>query len=162
VSTPLQGPGAPGYRIPSLGWRITVGALRIIPLLLVLVGLPAAALAFLASHGIALPISILTVTVVGAAITALSTARYIAKPTSLYGPLSVATSALVLGYLLFFVQLGSYTFTAPNGGFSIGINYTEFVELLLLVPGLALVAGVVTTLEDARSPRERLPYDFPP
>jgi hypothetical protein len=32
----------------------------------------------------------------------------------------------------------------------------------MVVPALALAAGVVTTIEDARVPRERLPYDYPP
>jgi hypothetical protein len=158
----LPGPGNPGYRIPSLGWRITVGALRLIPLLLLLVGLPAAVLAFLSTHNIALPLSILTVTVIGAVLAALSTARYIAKPTSLFGPLSIASGGVALAYILLILQQGSYTFTAPGGTFSIGLTYVEFVELLLLVPALALASGIVTTIEDFRRPRERLPFDFPP
>ena len=62
-----------GFRIPGLGWRITLGALRMIPLVLLLVGLPAALLTYLSTNGVALPISILTVTIFGVVISALST-----------------------------------------------------------------------------------------
>jgi hypothetical protein len=158
-------PAAPpnlGYRIPSLGWRIMVAALRLIPLMLLFIGLPAAGLSFLQSHAIPLPLSIVVVTVAGAVITALSTARYIAKPTRLYGPLSIATSAFVLAYVFYILSQATYTVALPNSGVSIHFAYTTLIELLLLVPILSLAAGIVTTVEDARSPRERLPFDYPP
>jgi hypothetical protein len=151
-----------GYRIPPLGWRITVGALRMIPLVILLVGLPAAALTFLASHGVALPLSILTVTIFGVAISALSTARYIAKPYRLYGPISIAAGAVTLLYLLIVLSQSTYTLALPNTPVTLTISYTELIELLLIVPLLSLAAGVVTAIEDSRSPQERLPFDFPP
>jgi hypothetical protein len=160
VSSPT--PPTLGYRIPSLGWRITVGALRMIPLIILLVGLPAAALGFLASHSIPLPLSIAAVTIAGAVLVALSTARYIARPTGFYGPLSIASGAFVLGYLLYILSRSSYLFHVPGTDVTVGVSFTQLVELLLLVPALALASGVVTTIEDARSPRERLPFDFPP
>jgi hypothetical protein len=162
VSTPLTGPAPPRYRIPSLGWRITVAALRIIPLMILFIGLPAAALSFLGSHSIPLPLSILVVTVAGALITAFSTARYVAKPTRWYGPISVASSAIVIGYVLYILANSSYAFGLPNGSATLHVQYTLLIEALLVVPALALAAGVVTTIEDARAPQERLPYDFPP
>ncbi|MCI4373000.1 MAG: hypothetical protein L3K02_05100 [Thermoplasmata archaeon] len=151
-----------GYRVPTLGWRITVAALRIIPLMILFIGLPVAALGFLQSHSIPLPLSIVVVTIAGAIITALSTARYIAKPTRIYGPLSVAASAFVLIYVLFLLGQSTYSFQIPGSDISLHLGYTTLIELLLLVPALALVAGIVTTVEDARAARERLPYDFPP
>jgi hypothetical protein len=151
-----------GYRIPPLGWRITLGALRMIPLVLLLVGLPAALLTFISSHGIALPLSIVTVTIFGIAIAALSTARYISKPYRLYGPICIAASAVTLLYILIILSMSSYVIAIPNTPVQIAVSYTELIELLLIVPLLSLAAGVVTAIEDARSPRERLPFDFPP
>ncbi len=162
MSTPAPTPGKLGYRIPPLGWRIMVAALRLIPLMLLFVGLPAAALTFLASHSIALPLSIVVVTVAGAVITALSTARYIAKPTRLYGPLSIASSAFVLGYVLYILGQSTYAFALPGSDITIHFAYATLIELLLIVPALSLAAGIVTTVEDARAPRERLPFDYPP
>ena len=151
-----------GYRIPSLGWRITLGALRMIPLVLLLVGVPAAVLTFLSDNGVALPLSILTVTIFGVVICAASTARFIAKPYRLYGPLCVAASAVTILYLLVILAASTYTITIPNTPMSLTVSYTELVELLLIVPLLTLSAGVVTAIEDGRSPQERLPFDFPP
>ena len=151
-----------GYKIPSLGWRIAVGALRLIPMVLLFVGLPGALLAFLMSNGITLPLSILTVTVFGILICALVTARYIAKPTVVYGPLAIAVAVVTLLYLRVILAAASYTFTLPNSDFALTLNYLELIELLLIVPTLALAAGIVTTVEDFRTPRERLPFDFPP
>jgi hypothetical protein len=151
-----------GYSIPGWGWRITVGALRMIPLVILLVGIPAAALTFVSSHGIALPISIFLVTVFGVLICAFSTARYIAKPTRLYGPISVVASGISLAYILLILAQSSYTFSIPNSPITLTLSYTELIELLLIVPLLSLVAAVVTSIEDARTPTERLPFDFPP
>ena len=133
-----------------------------IPLVLLLVGLPAALLTFLSTNGIALPISILTVTLFGVLISALSTARYISKPYRAYGPISVAAAALTLVYLLIVLAQSTYTISIPNTPVSLTLNYTELIELLLIVPLLSLTAGVVTAIEDGRSPQERLPFDFPP
>jgi hypothetical protein len=162
VSTPAPTAAKFGYRVPSLGWRITVAALRLIPLMLLFIGLPVAALVFLQSHSIPLPISIVVVTIAGAVITALSTARYIAKPTRLYGPLSIASSAFVLAYVLYILGQSTYSFAVPGSDFTLHLAYANLIELLLIVPALSLAAGIVTTIEDVREPRERLPYDYPP
>jgi hypothetical protein len=162
VSIPSPSPPRLGYQVPSLGWRITVAAVRLIPLVILFVGLPAAALSFLQSNSIALPLSIVVVTIAGAILVALSTARYIAKPTSAYGPLSIASSAFALGYLYYILLHSTYVLALPGSDFSIQLTYTDFVLCLLLVPALALAAGVITTIEDVRAPRERLPYDYPP
>jgi len=162
VSPPSPTPPTLGYRVPSLGWRITVASLRLIPLVLLFVGLPAAALSFLQSHSLPLPLSIVAVTIAGAVILALSTARYIAKPTRIYGPLSIAMSAFVLVYVFYILGRSTYAFLVPGSDVTLHLTYTGLIELLLLVPALSLAAGVVTTVEDARKARERLPYDYPP
>ncbi len=161
MSTPGPIPAGLHYRVPSLGWRITVASLRLIPLMLLFIGLPVAVLEFLESHSISLPLSIAVVTIAGVVITALSTARYIAKPNRLYGPLSIASSAFVLIYVFYILGQSTYAFQVPGSDLTVHLAYTTLIELLLLVPALALLAGVVTTVEDARAPRERLPYDYP-
>jgi hypothetical protein len=161
----LSAPSPPrpiGYSIPSLGYRILAGGLRLLPLIIVLVGLPVAALTFLSGQGLHVPVSILTVTIAGLTIAVLSTARYVLKPTRAYGPLSMAVSAVTLVYLLTFFLAATLVFGLPQHGISVGVGVEGVIGLLLLVPGFALVAGLVTTIEDLRSPRARLPFDYPP
>lgn len=154
-------PEAPGYRVPSLGYRILVAALRLIPAFLLLVALPAATLSFLSSRGIALPVSVFAVTVWGLLLLAIGAAQYILKPTPAYGPVSVAYSSVALLYLYYLVTLSPYRFVIPGGSASVAAGYSTFLELLMIVPALGIVFGVLTTIEDARSPKERLPYDYP-
>ena len=150
------------YRLPSWGWRILGGALRLIPIVLVLVGLPVAILTFLQAHGISTPLPILTVELFGIVIAILSVARYIMKPTFLFGPLAMAVSAVTLFYLYLFYLHSTYVLTIPNANVAIGLTYTDLVLLLMIVPALTLVAAALTTVEDLHAPKERLPFDFPP
>jgi hypothetical protein len=154
-------PEAGAYTVPSLGYRILAGGTRLVPLLVALVGLPVAALTFLQSHGITLPVSILTVTFAGVVISVLSTARYIVRPTRAYGPVSVATSAVTIGYLFVLVLQSPYQISVPGSTVAIAIGYARLLDLILIVPALALVAGLVTTVEDLVRPRERLRFDYP-
>jgi hypothetical protein len=148
-------------QIPSLGYRILAGGARLVPLVVVLIGLPVAGLNYLASRQISLPVSVATVTAYGIAISALSTARYIVKPTRAYGPVSMATSAVAFAYLFTLWLQATYRISVPNSAVSISVGFVELVDLLLLVPALALLAGLLTSVEDLRSPTERLPFDFP-
>jgi hypothetical protein len=150
------------YQVPSLGYRILAAGARLVPLVIALIGLPVAALNYLSAHQISLPVSVATVTVFGIAIAALSTARYIVKPTPAYGPVSMATSAVTLAYLFTLWLQATYRISVPSSAVTISLGYAELVDLLLIVPALALVAGLVTMVEDLRTPRERLPFDFPP
>jgi len=163
VSASAAYPGReyPGYRIPSLGSRIVIAALRIIPSFFLLIALPVAALAFVQSRGIALPISPYAVTVYGIALIALGAARYVMKPTVAYGPLSVTASAVSLLYLYYAISLSPYRLVIPGGSATVVAGYTLFLELLMIVPAIGVVVGLLTTLEDYRSPTERLPFDFP-
>jgi hypothetical protein len=150
-----------GFRVPSLSYRILAGGTRLVPYLVLLVGLPDAVLAYLDAHGVTLPISILTVTVAGVLISVLSTAAYVLRPSRAYGPLSAATSVVSLAYLFVIWLQATYRIAVPNASVSISIEYARLIELVLLVPALALIASLVTTVEDLRSPSERLPFDFP-
>jgi len=165
VSAPSGGTAAPrvptGYQIPSLGYRILVAALRLIPSFLLLIALPIAVLNFASSKGIAIPISTTAVAVGGLALLALGTARYIGKPTRAFGPLSIATSLAAVVYLLYAISRSPYRLVLPGGSATVIAGYSTFLELMLIAPIFGIVAGILTTIEDARSPTERLPFDFP-
>ncbi len=162
VPASSSGPPPGTYQIPSLGWRILGGALRLIPLVLILIGVPVAILTFLQAHGINLPIPILTVEIFGVAITILAVARYIARPTAAFGPLSIATSALTIVYLYLILVDATYHLTIPGSAVTITIGYSLLILVLMIVPALALGAGALTLIEDAIHPHERWPFDFPP
>jgi hypothetical protein len=159
VVVPKQEAGA--YRVPSLGYRILVAALRLIPSFFLLVALPVAVLAFVNSQGVAIPISTNAVIVWGFLLLGLGTARSILKPTRAYGPLSVATSLVSILYLLYLIALSPYRLVVPGGSASIAAGYSMFLELAMIVPAIGLVAGLLITIEDARAPTERLPFDYP-
>jgi hypothetical protein len=159
VVVPRQETG--GYQIPSLGYRILVAALRLIPAFFLLVALPVAALTFVDSRGIALPISVFAVEGWGFLLLGLGTAQYISKPTRAYGPLMVVTSLLGLLYLFYALTLSPYRFVIPGGSASISAGYSMFLELVMIVPAIGIIVGLLITAEDARAPKERLPFDFP-
>jgi len=150
-----------GYRVPSLGYRILVASLRLIPLFFLLVALPIAALTFVNSHGIALPVSTYAVEVWGILLLALGSARYILKPTRAYGPISIVTSAVGLLYLLYLRSLSPYHLVVPGGAASVVAGYALFLELLMIVPAIGIVVGLLVSVEDARSRTERLMFDYP-
>jgi hypothetical protein len=149
------------YRLPSWGWRILGGALRLVPLALLLIGVPVAILTFLQSNGIPPPFPLLVVEISGIVLTALIVARYIFRPTTLYGPLAMAVSAAALLYLFYIYEHSTYVLRIPNAPVAIGVTFSELILLLMIVPALTLAAGAVTTYEDMARPRERLPFDFP-
>jgi hypothetical protein len=161
--TPASAPPriAPGYRVPSLGYRILVAALRLIPAFFLLIALPVAALDFASSRGVSLPISTAAVAIGGLALLALGTARYIAKPTRAFGPLSIAYSLAGVVYLLYAISRSPYRLVIPGGSATVVAGYSTFLELMLIAPVLGIVAGILTTIEDARSPTERLVFDYP-
>ncbi len=160
MSTPPETP-IRGYQIPPLGQRILTSGLLLVPLIVVLVGLPVAGLAFLQSHGISLPISYWTVAGFGFAIAVLVAVRSVLKPTAAYGPAAIATSGATLAYLLVLFLQATYHIAIPNSTVTLSVDVARLLVLLMLVPAFGIVAGVVTTVEDARHPAERLPFDFP-
>lgn len=152
---------ASGYHIPSLGYRIFVAGFRLILWFVAFIALPVAVLAYVHSRGVAIPVSTVAVTTWGLALTVLSTARYVLKPTVAYGPLSIAVAGVLFAYLYYLILLSPYQFVLPGGSASIAAGYSMFLEILLIVPAVDLVAGVLTTIEDATHPGERLPFDYP-
>jgi hypothetical protein len=157
-STPYD---AQRYRIPSWGWRLTLGVLRLAPLLLLFTAVPYVVLQVLAAHGIHSPINFASVAVVGVLVSVLSAAAYILKPTRAFGPVWMASSVVTVAYFLSFVPEASFSTGLPNGGL-FTITYGNVLLLLAVVPGLRAVASAFTTYEDVARPTERLPLDFPP
>lgn len=157
----VSAPPVIGYRVPSLGWRILGAALRVIPLVLILVGIPVAILAFLASHGITGPIGIATVSFFGVVLTALMALRYFLRPTVGFGPLAMATSAMWILYLWVLLVDSTYRVVISSAHATVSIGYGDLILILMAVPAFGLGAALLTTLEDAAAPEERLPFDFP-
>jgi len=160
VRAPPAPPALP-YRIPSLAYRILIAGFRVILSFVFFVALPVAVLAYVHSRGVAIPISIEAVTTWGLVLLVLSAARYVLKPTVAFGPLSVALSGVFLAYLYYLVLLSPYRFVIPGGSASLAAGYSMFLEILMIVPALGILAGILTTVEDVAHPGERLPFDYP-
>lgn len=151
---------APRARIPSLGRRIAIGSLRLIPSLLVYVVIPVIGLTQLrSSFGVSSGLPIVALGVAGVVLAILGAARYILRPTRGYGPVSMLYSAAGILYLLSFAPLASST--VAFGANTITLVYGQLLVYAAIVPVFGLAAGAVTTVEDVRHPGERLPYDFP-
>ena len=167
MSAPANVAGAPPaapalpYRVPSLAYRILIAGFRVILSFVFFVALPVAVLAYVHSRGVAIPISIAAVTTWGLLLLILSAARYVLKPTAAFGPLSIALSGVFLAYLYYLVLLSPYRFVLPGGSASLAAGYSLFLEILMIVPAVEIVAGVLTTIEDVAHPGERLPFDYP-
>ncbi len=156
-STPYD---AQRYRIPSWGWRITLGVLRLAPLLLLFTAVPYVIFQILAAHGIHSPINFASVAIVGVLVSVLSAAAYVLKPTRAFGPVWMASSVVTMAYFLSFIPEASFSTGLPNGGL-FSVSYGSILLILAIVPGLRAVAGAFTTIEDIQRPTERLPWDFP-
>jgi hypothetical protein len=165
MSTPtaaaMPAPEGVGYRIPSLGYRILIAALRLMIAFVLLVVLPVAVLTYVHSRGIPIPVSIVAVTTWGVVLLALTAARYVLKPTAAYGPLSFLTALVFFLYLYFLYSLSPYRLSLASGSVSLAAGYSMFLEILMIVPIVEMVAAVFTTIEDAVSPKERLLFDYP-
>ena len=151
---------APPYRLPSLARRLTIASLLLIPLLVLLVGLPYALLTYVNSLGVTSSIGVASVTIGGAVLAILRAARPVARPTRAFGPIATIGSVAAVLYLVLLSPLAS--FSVPFGsGSGVTLSYGRILLALAIAPVIAAVAGVLTTVEDARAPGERLPYDFP-
>jgi len=149
------------YRIPSLAYRILIAGFRVVLAFVFFVAIPVAVLAYVHSRGVAIPISIAAVTTWGLLLLILSAARYVLKPTAAFGPLSIAVSGVFFAYLYYLVLLSPYRFVLPGGSASLAASYSMFLEILMIVPAVEILAGILTTVEDVAHPGERLPFDYP-
>jgi hypothetical protein len=161
VEPPAYAPGiaAPVAHVPSLARRLTFGALRLVPLLIVYVVLPNVSLQALQSQGLVSGLPLAQVTVFGAGLAVLSTAAYVVRPTRAYGPLSVVSS---LGKVLYLVYFATFAWVALSlSTVGIQLDFGNLLLLLAVLPVFGIVSGVLITIEDARHPGERLPFDYP-
>ena len=150
----------PQAEIPSLARRVTIGSLRLIPVLVVYVVVPVIGVSRLQGLGVTSGFPIFWIAVAGVVLAILGMARYVAKPTRAFGPVCIAASGAGILYLLSFAPYASAMITLGSGG-SIAITYGTLLMLAAIIPAFGLAAGVVTTVEDVRNPGERLPFDYP-
>jgi hypothetical protein len=153
-------PGHARVQLPSLPGRCVVGGLITIVLFLLLVLIPIAILNLLTPHGVTVSVPISTIQIAGILLAFLVGVRYILRPTRALGPASMAISLTALLYL-WSIRSNASIGVAPGGAFGITIGFAALLTLLLLVPGLGLIAGAFTAYEDFRHPGERLALDYP-
>jgi hypothetical protein len=153
------GPGAPN--IPSLPRRVVYASFRLIFLLIFFVAIPLGLLNFLAAHGIQTPLSLVTVSTVGIALSVLGAAATIARPTRAYGPIALLGAVVFFLYLLDLARNGTVTLSVGSGA-TFQLSYGSAILLVAVMPVLGAIAAALTTLEDATHPGQRLPFDYPP
>jgi hypothetical protein len=154
------GPNPPGVELPSVARRVILGMLRVFPVLVLLVLVPTAILTYLSAQGVHASTSLVTVGVGGLALTALSTARYIARPTAAYGPIGVLRAVVAFAYLWFLLPSANAVLPAGSQA-TIGLNFAPVIEALLVVPVILLVTALLVSVSDYRNLGARLRLDFP-
>lgn len=159
--TPPNPRGVRPAKVPSLPRRIVYGSLRLFGLLIVFVAIPLGLLQFLMANGITPPYSLLTVSAVGVMLAVVGASATVARPTRAYGPLALAGSVILFLWLLALARHGTLRIGFGSGGL-FQLDYGSAILLLAIVPLLGGLAAICTTAEDARSPGERLPFDYPP
>ncbi|MFI5414293.1 MAG: hypothetical protein ACHQ16_01270 [Candidatus Lutacidiplasmatales archaeon] len=159
--TPPNPPAIRRANVPSLPRRVFFGSLRLIGLLIVFVAIPLGLLQFLSANGITPPYSLLTVSAVGVMLAVIGATASVARPTRAYGPLALAGSVILFLWLLALARNGTLRIAFGSGGL-FELDYGNAILLIALVPLLGALAAICTTAEDARSPGERLPFDYPP
>ncbi|MGI0128980.1 MAG: hypothetical protein ACREDE_10960 [Thermoplasmata archaeon] len=154
------GPSPHGVQLPSLPGRIALALVRVIPLLVLLVGVPAAIIGYLAAAGIHSNVSLFTVGVGGILFTVFSTVRYLLRPTRAFGPAGVLRAGAGFGYLWYLIP--SAFLQIPAGSHAtLTLGYGTVLEALLVVPVLMLITAGLVTVQDHRNFAERLRLDFP-
>lgn len=154
------GPNPPGAELPSVPRRVALGLLRVVPVLVLLVGIPTLVLNQLTAAGIRSNIGLLAVSLGGLLFTAFSTARYIVRPTRAFGPVGIARGGAAFAYLYYL--LPSASLVIPAGAHSsLTIGYGSVIEALLVVPVLMVLTASLVTVQDHRGLAARLRADFP-
>lgn len=163
------------YRHPSKARLYGVGIAKTIGYLVFLVYVPYRLLSALSafSHSsffeFMIPIPLDLVLFGGIAIAVLAGISHASKPTSLFGPFSLALAGTKVAYLVLMSAYATVTLVLSGGGSSGGgpltFTFSTGWGLLLLLiaigPALGAAAAFITTVEDARHPGERLPFDYP-
>ena len=151
----------PPPSIPSMGRRVVLGTVWFVVLAVVMVGVPLEAIQVASAHQVASSLSTDTIFAAGIALAALGALRYVLRPTSAFGPLSMLSSAVGVAYLWLLGGTAHVTVVIGGTG-SISLGFGELMHLLSIVPAIGFVAALVTTVEDAVRPGERVRVDYPP
>jgi hypothetical protein len=151
---------APRARVVRLRWRIPVGVLWSLLLGGVFVGVPLALIPLLQAHGIEPGGDPAVLAVLGGVFAFFEGARFVAKPTRMYGPFSVISTGTFVAWLVY-LYLSSRITLSFISNVTIVVGFNLLLLLFAIVPALTLVAAVITTIEDLRYPGERMPFDFP-
>jgi hypothetical protein len=152
-------PASPAARIPSPARRIVAGASTAIAVALVSGYLPYYLLTTLKPSSVGFGVAATFPLILGIVIGLLEGLATALRPTRAYGPIAIASSLAGIGYLYVIFQNSTIHVAVNSGGLAIGFGL--FILLLILVTGVSMVSGVVTTIEDFIHPGERLPFDYP-
>jgi hypothetical protein len=114
---------------------------------------------YAAHYGLSAPITPTFLLVAGGAVAILAGLSIVTKPTRAWGPVRVMAAGFDLVYIFYLLQNPVYSTTIH--GFAITLTYTRILELFLIPPAIALMAGVVTAIGDIRHPWERIQRQFP-
>jgi hypothetical protein len=148
----------PLVKIPSLTRRLVIGGVIVVITIMALVLIPYYVLAVVQGYGVSLGLSLGSIVLYGIVLALLSGAAYVLKPTGAYGPTLALGSAVALLYLLAMYEAASIFVLYHGAG--VVVTYATLVLLLMAIPSLKLIAAIVTTVEDALHPGERLPFDY--
>lgn len=149
----------PRARIPSVPSRIASGSAVAIGIALGSGYIPYYLLTHLKPASVGFGVAATLPLLLGIAIGLLEGTATALRPTRLYGPLSVLSGLVGIGYLDLILQNSTIHVAVASGGLTIGFGL--LIVLLILLTGLTLVAGLVTTAEDLLHTGERLPFDYP-
>lgn len=154
------GPSPPGVRLPSLAGRAAVAGLLLGVLLALTVGLPAILLTQLGAHGVSSSITPLDTTLGGIAISVLSAAAYLLRPTRAYGPVVVGRAVATIVYFLLLVQYATVAIPVGSGA-TATVDYAALLQVLALLPLFGVVGGALVAVSDLRRLDDRLRAEFP-
>ncbi|MCI4352214.1 MAG: hypothetical protein L3K14_02350 [Thermoplasmata archaeon] len=159
----LDASGAPlteSYEPPGVSGARIAGAVLLTIVYFLLIGyLPYYLEKYAARYGLSAAVSPTFLLVAGAVVAILAGLSIATKPTKAWGPVRVMAAGVDIIYIFYLLQNPIYSTTIH--GFSITLAYTRILELFLIPPVIALIAGVVTTFGDIRHPGERVRMQFP-
>jgi hypothetical protein len=154
------GPDPPGVRRPSLVGRVALGAVLLVPLLLVSVGLPEYALGRLHLAGASSLISSAQVAVGGVVLSALWAASFILRPTRAYGAAGMARAVATSAYFLLLAHFA--TVTLPLGQGVVGsIDYGDLLVAFAVIPLFGFIGSLLVLWSDRTNLDTRLRLEYP-
>lgn len=153
----------PAYRVPRKLQRMRGAIVWLLVLVGFLVVFPVAVLLSAHTQGVTTLSPLVLIVGGGIAIAGLSTYARYNRPTRMYGPMAIASSAGALVYLLLLYTTATIQYSASVGGREVfaSINYGGLVLVFTIVPILGILGGILTTFQDRLFPGKRLLKDYP-